>query len=427
LKRFAFLIYIFPQLNSTRLAQLEALVLCTFAFVLPQFEAPKNFLWIAYVVLWIVNRRRARDFGGPWDSWDSLIAAWIASGYVSALFAGLHRAEWISAFDIVRYASVLWFMRRSGYGEATLRYLLASLIFGTLAALLRGYYEILFVPRADGQPRYLGLNSVGHVNHSAIYVAIAFGAVLAWVRGAWRTDRLRHRAIGLALCAAFVLSIFVMESRATVGVSLIVGIVLLGSYAFRSGKRPWKILVGVALVIAVMAIVRPEVVEKNSLRIKEGNLFAFRDSVWRAGMIAWREYPVFGVGMGNYGLVDYTRLEQWADAHGEKLDRFRVLPTAHGHSLYVNTLVERGAAGLLALLVVLAAWGWSLASNVPATSASPVRWAYWGGALAAWLVAILVGLVNTTLHHEHALISMLLLGGWLSLSRSASKNPNAGT
>jgi hypothetical protein len=33
-----------------------------------------------------------------------------------------------------------------------------------------------------------------------------------------------------------------------------------------------------------------------------------------------------------------------------------------------------------------------------------------------------VGLVNTTLHHEHALLSMLLLGGWLSLPRSALKN-----
>ena len=417
----------FPQLNSARLAQLEALVICAFAFVLPQFEAPKNLLWIAYIVLWIVNRWKARDFGGPWASWDSLIAAWIASGYVSALFAGLHRSEWISAFDVVRYGSVLWMMRRSGYGETTLRYLLAFLIFGTLAALLRGYYEILFVPRADGQRRYLGLNSVGHVNHSAIYVAIAFGAALAWVRGAWRTDRPSHRAIGLALCAAFVLSIFVMESRATVGVSLVVGFVLLGTYASRSGKRPWKVLVGIAIVIAALAIVRPEVVEKNSLRMKENNLFAFRDNIWRAGLMAWRQYPAFGVGMGNYGVIDYLKLEQWSIANGKPIDRTRLLVPPHAHSLYVNTLVERGAVGLLVLLTALAAWGWSLGKSIPAVNDSPIRWAYWGGALAAWLVAMLVGLVNTTLHHEHALISMLLLGGWLSLSRSAPQKSSTRT
>ena len=411
--------------SSTRLAQLETFAVCAFAFVLPQFEAPKNLLWIAYALLWIINRWRARDFGGPWDSWDSLIAVWIASGYVSALYAGLHRSEWVSAFDVLRYGSILWFMRRSGYSETTLRYLLACLVIGTLAALLRGYYELHFVPRADRQPRNLGLNSVGHVNHSAIYVAITFGAALAWVRGAWRTDRPTHRAIGVALCTAFVLSIFVMESRATVGVSLVVGLVLLGIYASRSGRRPWKVLAGATLFIAAMAIVRPEVVEKNSLRLKENNLFAFRDNIWRAGLVAWRQYPAFGVGMGNYGMIDYTRLEQWSDARGETLDRTRVLPQAHAHSLYINTLVERGAAGLLAVLTVLAAWGWSLGRSIPATNDSPVRWAYWGGALAAWLVAVLVGFVNTTLHHEHALISMLLLGGWLSLSRSPP--PKSGT
>jgi O-antigen ligase len=414
-------------LNSTRLAQLEAFAICAFAFVLPQFEAPKNLLWIAYVALWIVNRWRARDFGGPWDSWDSLIAAWIASAYVSALFAGLHRSEWISAFDVVRYGSVLWMMRRAGYSEKTLRYLLAFLIFGTLAALLRGYYEILFVPRADAQRRYLGLNSVGHVNHSAIYVAIVFGATLAWVRSAWRTDRPNHRAMGLGLCAAFVLSIFVMESRATVGVSLIVGFVLLGIYASRSGRHPWKILVGVTLVVALLAIVRPEVVEKNSLRMQQSNLLAFRDNIWRAGLMAWREYPAFGVGMGNYGAIDYPQLEQWSSARGAPLDQTRVLPQAHAHSLYVNTLVERGATGLLILMAVLAAWGWFLGKSIPTADDSPVRWAYWGGALAALLVTMLVGLVNTSLHHEHALVSMLLLGGWLSLSRFDLQKSSART
>src|SRR6185436_9578362 len=111
------------------------------------------------------------------------------------------------------------------------------LVIGTLAALLRGYYELLFVPRADQQRRYLGLNSVGHVNHSAIYLAIAFGATLAWVRGAWRTDGVGRRMLGLALCAALALSLIVMESRATVAAALIVAFVLVGAHALRSGRQ----------------------------------------------------------------------------------------------------------------------------------------------------------------------------------------------
>ena len=400
------------------LVQIEAFAICAFAFVLPQFEAPKNLLWLVYALLWVINRWRARDFGGPWDAWDSLIALWIASGYVSALFAGLHHSEWVSATDVLRYGSILWLLRRSGYSEQTLRQVAACLVFGTLAGLWRGYYEMLFVPRPDQQPRNLGLNSVGHVNHSAIYLAITFGATLAWVRGAWRSYPVRHRVIALGVCMALVLSIFVMESRATVAVSLLVGFVLLITFALRSGKRLWKIMAALLIVIVAVAILRPEVVEKNSLRLKQNNLFAFRDNIWRAGIEAWREFPVFGVGMGNYGKIDYALLEHWSAARDEVFDRSQVLPQSHAHSLYINTLVERGMVGLLAMLAVLAAWGRSLWRFVPSSKDSPVKWVYWGGTLSAWLVAVLVGFVNTTLHHEHALISMLLLGGWLSLLRT---------
>jgi O-antigen ligase len=404
--------------RSLRLFQFEAFALCAFAFVLPQFEVPKNVLWIAYVLLWLANRWRSRNFGGRWDGWDSLFAAWIASAYLSAMFAGLQNSEWKSAFDVARYGIILWLMRRSRYGEDILRTVLACLVLGTLAALVSGYCSLLFVPSPDGQPRYLGLRSVGHVNHSAIYLAIAFAAALAWVRGSWRNETAKHRSLGLAICAAFALSIFVMQSRATVGVALLVGFFLLAVYAFRSGKRLWKVLAGAILIVTALMITKPEVVEKNSLRMKEANLFAFRDRIWRTGVEAWRQFPAFGVGMGNFGRISLARMEQWSKERGDQFDGSRVLPQAHAHSLFINTAAERGTVGLTVLIAVLAAWIVSLARAVPATSDSAVRWAYWGGALGAWLVAVLVGLVNTTMHHEHALISVMLLGGWLALARA---------
>jgi hypothetical protein len=39
---------------------------------------------------------------------------------------------------------------------------------------------------------------------------------------------------------------------------------------------------------------------------------------------------------------------------------------------------------------------------------------FWGGSLSPWLISITVGLANTTLHHEHALLSIVLLAGWIS-------------
>jgi O-antigen ligase len=391
--------------------QLELLALLAFAFVLPLWEAPKNLFWLLYVALWLANRQRAHDYGGPWEAWDSLIVVWIASGYVAATFAGLHNSEWSSAFDILRYGSVLWLLKRARYGEDVLYRLFTFALLGTLAALAWGYYGLV----VTRQREHLGLNSVGHVNHSAIYVAIAFGFALAWLRAVWRTKKATQLATGIAVCLVLALSMVVMQSGAIVGVGFIIGFAILGAYALRSRKRPWPIL-GVALVIGIgVFAANPEVIRKNALRLQENHLLAYRDVIWRTGLEAWRQFPMFGVGMGNYGKVNHERLAEWSRARGEPFEKAVVMPTTHGHSLYLNTLVERGVVGLGVLLVVVGAWGWALARNVPQLSDSAMRWAYWGGALTAWLVAVLVGVVNTTLHHEHALFSMVLLGGWLGL------------
>ncbi|CAN0225940.1 unnamed protein product, partial [Phaeothamnion confervicola] len=357
------------------------------------------------------------DFGGPTDAWDALIACWIVSGYLAAGFAGLHHKEWIGAFDLLRYGLVLLFLKRSGYDETTYRRMLACIVTSTLIGLLWGYYGF----RVTGERSTLGLHSVGHVNHSAIYLAIVFGAVLAWVRSTWATEGPAIRAAGLALCLALALSLLVMKSRAAVGAAFVVGILILGTYALRSGRRLWAVPVAALLIGGALLVAKPEVVEKNSKLLDSNNFLAYRDAVWRTGLEGWREFPVFGVGMGNYSYVNYERIEEWHRARGGRFDKERFRIQAHGHSLYLNTLVERGLAGFLALLAVLGAWGWALARNAPRTVDPPLRWTYWAGALAAWLVAILVGIVNTTLHHEHALVSMLLLGGWLSLRGAGPK------
>src|SRR5258705_10054736 len=71
-------------------------------FFLPLFEAPKNICLAAYLLTWLYNRARARDWGGPWDRWDGLIGVWIVSAYVVAAFAGVHHEEWKEANDVLR-------------------------------------------------------------------------------------------------------------------------------------------------------------------------------------------------------------------------------------------------------------------------------------------------------------------------------------
>ena len=96
--------------------RLELAALIGLAAVLPLLEAPKNLLWLLYVVVWIANRLRAGDFGGRWDRWDSVIAAWIGAAFAAVAFAGLG-AEWRDCVDVVRYGSVLWIGTPEGLGR----------------------------------------------------------------------------------------------------------------------------------------------------------------------------------------------------------------------------------------------------------------------------------------------------------------------
>jgi len=403
-----------PVAHTPISARIERDLLIALTFVLPLFEAPKNILWVALLAVWLANRARAHTFGGRWDHWDTLIAAWIASGFVVAAFAGIRDDEWHSAADIVRYGSVLWVLKRSRYPDTTWFALIAAIVCGTLIALAWGYYTTL---NANAHPD-LNLNSVGHVNHSANYLAIVCGVALMAARVRWQRMSLLWRAGCCALLAFLVVSVFWMQSRATVGATFAMALVLLSAYAVRRGQSLLPIALSAVLAVGAVLVLSPQVVQKNTKFAERSYWLNGRDEIWRVGVAAWREFPAFGVGMGNFNRIDTQRLQSWSERRGEAFDRQAYLPAAHGHSLFVNALAERGLVGLGILLAVLAAWAAALVRRFPDADAPPLVWIYWGGAAAACMITIGAGLLNTTLHHEQALLSVLLLGGWLSISRN---------
>ena len=58
---------------------------------------------------------------------------------------------------------------------------------------------------------------------------------------------------------------------------------------------------------------------------------------WQAAINMAQDYPVFGVGLGNYATVyEEYRLINWEE------------PLGHAHNLYLNVLAEAGTVGLIA-------------------------------------------------------------------------------
>jgi O-antigen ligase len=393
--------------------RIERDLLIALAFVLPLFEAPKNILCVALLAVYLVNRLRARDFGGRWDRWDSLIAVWIASGFVVAAFAGLHGEEWRAASDIVRYGGILWLLKRSRYPDATWFAVIVAIVSGTVVALAWSYWVML----SSSEYHALNLNSVGHVNQSSNYLAIVCGAALMTARVRWRESSPLWRAAYSAILALLVVSVFWMQSRTSVGAAFLMAFALLSVYAARGGQSLARVALVAVIAVGAVLVVSPQVIQKNTRFLEKNYWLNGREEIWRTGLAAWREFPVFGVGMDNFGRVDPKRLQSWSAARGETFDDRAYLTGPHGHSLFVNTLAERGLFGLGVLLAVLGAWAAALVRRLPEATAPPIAWTYWGGAAGAWIITVVSGTLNTTLHHEQALLCALLMGGWLSLSR----------
>lgn len=390
------------------------LILC---FSLPLYEAPKNLAWLAYVALWVLNRAPRRDFGGPWNAWDALIALWIASGYVVAAFAGLHGSEWRGAGDILRYGTIFWLVKRARYTDQEIVALLGTLVASTVVGLAQGYWRLW---GGSGKSGTLQLNSVGHVNHTAVYIAIMLGLCASWLFARWKAWRPGARVGALAICALVLASLVVTASRGAIGVGLVM-LPLLGAIWWKRWRAPLVAgAIAMAVTVAAGVAMKFDVVRKQQQDAAADNILSFRDSIWRTGLLAWKRYPVFGVGMDNYSRVDEPRMKAWLGEEGKSYDPARYLPYPHAHNIYINTLAERGLFGLAVLLAVLGAWLAALWRLRPRPPDDDLAWLLWGASACAWFVTVALGLVNTTLHHEHAILAVLLLGLWLSRRTPAS-------
>jgi len=208
--------------------------------------------------------------------------------------------------------------------------------------------------------------------------------------------------------------LLVTGSRAAGGTAVLL-LCLLAAICARVLGLGRAVLAGSLLVIAAgLLIGGTGAITRQIENAEKNNMLTERDLIWNRGLVAWRATPWFGVGPDNYSQINERDLRAQLAVEGKTYNPKEFAGAPHAHNLYINTLVERGIVGLGALLAVLITWGMTLWRRRPQAGMEPALLMLWCASFSGWLVTVLIGAVNTTLHHEHALLALMTLGLWLS-------------
>ena len=391
------------QKEPTVLVKWEFYSLCLLAASLPLIEVTKNLAWFILVIFFAIRNIKTRqnlltDFLG------NMILGFMLLSAVAAVGASFNGYDSGKISDIIRYGLVGWMLLYIPLSKQQIYTILALLFVATSVGVIVAYLETAY-----WQGGAFELRSVGHINHTAIFIALTLGAVIPFLIS--KTSTLQARLVLLPVAFILTAGLFFANSRAgIVALAIIVAIAVLHSLMLHL-KTGIAVLVLAIVAGGYMGTAPPKVVNElvNRPMLFMGNTAAPRERLWNSAMYGLKKEPVFGIGFGNYSIIDPEQLSLWYPDE-DFTDTKQYYYSSHAHNRFLNSAVEGGVfgfAGLMLLLAGLTICLWRNRQFMLHQSSSAVFWVIPTTSLA---IVTVIGLVNTTIHHEHGLLTMMLFG-----------------
>lgn len=401
-----------------KLSYLDLIMLGLMIISLPSLEAPKNIFLVSYLITRFISEVIQFKQGiKQWKSWDFLFLTIIFTAFLSTIFAGFSGLEEWKGYKVFLAAILTgWFLSRTHYSQNQYRIIFLLIILAIIPPLIWGLYEYLVIH----SKKSLEIHSVGHVNHSAIYLTMIFGATLGWFTCQFNFKKKNEATqwqtifIGMMSFILFI-SLIIGQSRGAVGIAILLGLYLL--FLIKDIKVKIITIVTMLLVITSSMLLESGIIQKQINRQKSHNVLAFRDKVWNVSIEASRFSPLLGLGLSNWHFINLSKLQKSVEARGETFNADNYFFPGHSHNLYLSALVERGIVGLMVTLIFMFYWLYDLIKTFKWSKKSSTSYILWTGSFSAWLATFGIGLVNTTFHHEHGILACLFLGIYLSYTR----------
>ena len=385
---------------------------------LPSLEAPKNIFLVGYLITRVISEIIQFKQGiKQWKSWDFIFLTIIFTAFLSTIFAGFSGLEEWKGYKVFLSAVLTgWLISRTHYSQNQYHIIFLLTVLAIIPPLLWGLYEYIIIHSKTS----LEIHSVGHFNHSAIYLTMIFGSTLGWFISQFNFRKKNEAAqwqtilIGIMSSILFI-SLIIGQSRGAFGVSVLLGLCLL----FLVNDMRLKIIgmAIMALIIISSMLFESGVIQKQINTQKNSNILAYRDKVWNVSIEASRFSPLLGLGLSNWHFIKLSQIQKSVEARGETFNADNYFFPGHSHSLYFSALVERGIVGLMVTLIFMVYWLYDLIKTFKWSKKLSTSYMLWAGSFSAWLATFGIGFVNTTFHHEHAILACLFLGIYLSYTR----------
>jgi len=378
---------------------------------LPSFEAPKNLFVILLVFTWAFVAIRDNNLNGKWRVIDTIFLFWI----IFAIIIGINAVVNLDlpangSKDIIKFILVGWVVSRLSLDKKQMIFLtVVTVIFATIP-LIESYYELA----NNGRRVYIELNSVGHVNHTAIYLLISYALSTSIL--VLQFNKIGHTLKSTLLVTTLVLAYVVVDtnSRAASGMLVIFTLLLMfyAVYFYKNSKFTLATILFVLLSVILITNNPPPVVNKfihGSDLVGDSPRSKIRSHVY----YTYKTHPLLGVGFGNYVHFGHEEIKDAVIKDKGYYDASQFLPSAHPHNIYYTYLVS---GGMVMFSVFI--WFWlhivQIIFRVNKQSDSDYLVLSSVGVVLTILGA---GWVNTTLAHENALVSMFVLGMLISKYR----------
>ena len=374
------------RMKNDIMSKLYNLFLIIVLFTLPVTEGLKQISLILFVLVGIyICVKEKKQF--KFDVINISLFIFVLSAFISCLVNEVLPSR---VLDPLRCMLFFFVARTVGTEKINFKFMFYALFAGFIVAFIPACIKKF---TSNDPMAFFELKSIGHVNHSAIFMLLVFCVALMSMAD---FKKLYEKYISITVAGICVLGIMIAGSRATMYLLPVIVFVIL---FYQISNKQTNLKTSLGLVILFIAIAISYTYLSTSI-IHDGRIYGqltkgitgseTRYPIFVSAVYTWLEYPFFGIGSGEFKIIDITK---YFPGNVE-------VNVSHAHNTFLTFLTEKGVIALLAYLVFQLSLFAKFIKNFRQSSLVFL-------ALLMLVFQNVISLVNTTFHHENALLMLL--------------------